>query len=154
MSPFYGCGSSVSRLRSNYKETVYFLPQSLQEYLVLTSSSLEGWKAASTLKSPGGFEPATPRLEIQTIALAQDPKVLGSNPNYMLGQTLRSQSKDLCDHWIIWDKVHWSTLSEQDCFPTNVVDQSWPWDSQKFLYIILTQIINQASRSELCFTRY
>ena len=35
MAPFYGWGSTVSRLQSHYEETVYFLPLSPQEFLVL-----------------------------------------------------------------------------------------------------------------------
>ena len=35
MTPFYGWGSTVSRLQSHYKETDYFLPFSFQELLVL-----------------------------------------------------------------------------------------------------------------------
>ena len=65
MSPFYGWDSTISRVRSHYKDTVYFLPLSLQEYLELILSTLEGWKAASTLNPPSGFEPATPQLEMQ-----------------------------------------------------------------------------------------
>ena len=33
--PFYGWGSTVSRLQSHYEETVYFLPLGPQEFLVL-----------------------------------------------------------------------------------------------------------------------
>ena len=34
MAPFYGWGSTASRLQSHYKETVYFLPLSFQIFLV------------------------------------------------------------------------------------------------------------------------
>ena len=39
MVPFNGWGSAASRLRSHYKETVYFLPLSSQEVLVLIGST-------------------------------------------------------------------------------------------------------------------
>ena len=35
MLPFYGWGSTASRLQSHYEETVYFLPLSSQKFLVL-----------------------------------------------------------------------------------------------------------------------
>ena len=35
MAPFYGWGSTASRLQSHYKEAVYFLPLSFQIFLVL-----------------------------------------------------------------------------------------------------------------------
>ena len=59
MIPFYGWGSTVSRLRSYYKETVYFLPLGPKEVLRLIwlTSGSEGWKVDSTLKPPSGFEP-------------------------------------------------------------------------------------------------
>ena len=66
MAPFYGCLNAMDLLQGHsLLFTVYFLPLSVQEYLVLISSILEGWKAESTLKPPSGFEPKTPRLGIQ-----------------------------------------------------------------------------------------
>ena len=53
-SPF-GWGSTASRLQSHYEETVCFLPVSSQEFLVLISSTSEGWKAESTLEPPSGL---------------------------------------------------------------------------------------------------
>ena len=35
MTPFYGWGSTASRLQSHYEEAVYFLPLSSQKFLVL-----------------------------------------------------------------------------------------------------------------------
>ena len=67
MTPFYGLGSTVSKLQSHYKDTVYFLALSLQGYLVLISSTLEERKAEPTLKPPSGFQPNTFRLGIQHI---------------------------------------------------------------------------------------
>ena len=54
MAPFYG-----------WEETVYFLPLSPQEVLVLIWSTSEGWKSKFTLEPPSGLEPETPGLGIQ-----------------------------------------------------------------------------------------
>ena len=48
MVTFYGWDS---RLQNHYKETVYFLSPSIQEYLVLISSISKGWKVESTLNN-------------------------------------------------------------------------------------------------------
>ena len=40
-APFYGWGSTASRLQSHYEEVVYFLPLSSQKYLVLIWLTLE-----------------------------------------------------------------------------------------------------------------
>ena len=50
---------------SHFEEAVYFLPLSLQKFLVLTLSTSEGWKVESTLETPSGFEDGTPGLGIQ-----------------------------------------------------------------------------------------
>ena len=50
---------------SHFKEAVYFLPLSPQKFLVLTLSTLEGWKAKSTMEPPSGFEHGTLGLGIQ-----------------------------------------------------------------------------------------
>ena len=65
MVPFYGWGSTVSRLHRHYEEAVYFLPLSSQNFLVLIWSTLEGWKAESTLEPPSGFKHRNPGLGIQ-----------------------------------------------------------------------------------------
>ena len=67
MTPFYGLGSTVSRLQSHYKETFYFLPLKTQEFLVLILSTSEGRKAESTLEPPSGFKLKTPGLENQSL---------------------------------------------------------------------------------------
>ena len=41
---------------SHFEEAVYFLPFSSQKFLVLILSTLEGWKAESTLELPSGFD--------------------------------------------------------------------------------------------------
>ena len=65
MAPFYQWSSNVWKIQSHYEETVYLLPRSPQEYLVLISATLKEWKAESTLKPPSDFEPGTHRLVIQ-----------------------------------------------------------------------------------------
>ena len=55
MAPFYGCGSTVLRLKYQYEKTVYLLLQSPEEFIVLIWSRSEGWKAKSTVESP--FKP-------------------------------------------------------------------------------------------------
>ena len=65
MAPFYGWGSTASRLEPHFEEAVYFLSLSFQKFLVPISSSSEGWKSESTLESPSGFEQRTPGLGIQ-----------------------------------------------------------------------------------------
>ena len=51
--------------KSYFEEAVYFLQLSSQKFLVLILSSLEGWKAESTLEPLSGFEHGTPGLGIQ-----------------------------------------------------------------------------------------
>ena len=65
MTPFYGWGSTVSRLQSHYEETIYFLPLNSQKYLVLIWSTSEGWKAESALEPTSGFELGVPVFGIQ-----------------------------------------------------------------------------------------
>ena len=67
MASFYGWGSTISKLQSHYKETVYFLPLIPQEYLVLISSISEGCKVESTLEPLRNFESGTPGLGIQRL---------------------------------------------------------------------------------------
>ena len=50
---------------NHFKEAAYLLPFSSQKFLVLILSTLEGWKAESTLEPPSGFEHKTPGLGIQ-----------------------------------------------------------------------------------------
>ena len=61
----YGWISTVSRRQSHYEETVYFLPQSFQEYPVLISSISEGWKVESTLGPLSDLESGVPELGIR-----------------------------------------------------------------------------------------
>ena len=79
---FSRLGLTILRLQRNYGNRVDFLPLSLRKYLELISSTLEGRKVASTLKPPYTIE------SHYTIALASDPKVVGSNLNYILCQDL------------------------------------------------------------------
>ena len=64
MIPFYRWGSPVSRLQSHYKETVYFLPLSPREFLILIWSTSEGWNAEFNLIPPSSSEPGTPGVRI------------------------------------------------------------------------------------------
>ena len=52
-------GVQLPQSSSHFEEAVYFLPLSPQKFLVLTLSTLEGWKAESTLEPPSGFEYGT-----------------------------------------------------------------------------------------------
>lgn len=61
----YRWGSSVLRLQNHCKETVYFLPRSPQDVLVLIWSALDGWKAESILELPRVFECGIPGFWIQ-----------------------------------------------------------------------------------------
>ena len=69
MASFYELGSAASRVKSHYKETVYFLPLSLWKFLVLFSwcITLEGCKADLSMEPPNGLEPGTPGLRIQRL---------------------------------------------------------------------------------------
>ena len=60
MFPFYGWGSTASKLQGHYKDAVYFLPVSSQEFLVLIWPTSEGWKIESNFESPSGFEHGDP----------------------------------------------------------------------------------------------
>ena len=64
MHPFYGWGSTASRLQIHYEEGFYFLPLSFPKFMVLISSTSEEWKAESTLEPPSRFQHGTPGLGI------------------------------------------------------------------------------------------
>ena len=63
--PLFMDGVQLPQGKSHFKEAVYFLTLSYQKPLVLISSTLEGWKAKSTLEPPSGFEYRTLGLGIQ-----------------------------------------------------------------------------------------
>ena len=91
MALFYVWCSTVSRIRIHYKETVTFRSPGVPGIRFI---NLERIKAESTLEPLTGFESGTPWLEIQllnhyTIASTQDPKVLGSDPKYMVDRVLK-----------------------------------------------------------------
>ena len=65
--PLFMDGDQLPQCYSHFKEVVYFLPFSSQKFLVLISSTSEGWKAESTLQPPSGFEHGTLGLGIQCI---------------------------------------------------------------------------------------
>ena len=66
MVPFDGWGSIDSGLEP-LKEEVYFLPLSSQKFLVLILSTLERWKAKSSLELLSSFEQGNPGLRIQRL---------------------------------------------------------------------------------------
>ena len=66
-NPFLWMGLTVSRLQGRYEETVYFLPLSSREFLVLNLSTSEGWMSESTLERSSSFEIGTPWLGIQCL---------------------------------------------------------------------------------------
>ena len=65
MAPFYGRGSTASRLLSHFEEIVYFLILSSQKFLVLIWSTSERWMAEPILEPPSGSKHRTPGLGIQ-----------------------------------------------------------------------------------------
>ena len=67
MAPFYGWGSTASRLQSHFEEADYFLLPRSQKVLVLIWSYSEGWKAELTLEPPSGFEHGAPGLGIRRL---------------------------------------------------------------------------------------
>ena len=66
MAPFMD-GAQLAQGYSHFEEAVYFLPLSSQKFLVLISSTSEGWKAELTLETPSGLEHGTPWLGIQRL---------------------------------------------------------------------------------------
>ena len=66
MIPFYGWGSTASRLEPFRGDSLLFATFS-QEFLVPILSTSEGWKAESTSEAPSGFEHKIPRLGIQRL---------------------------------------------------------------------------------------
>ena len=66
MAPFYGWGSTASRLEPLRGGSLHLSPSS-QKSLVLILSTSEGRKAESTLEPPSGFEHGTPGLGIQRL---------------------------------------------------------------------------------------
>ena len=62
----FNCLKATEPLRQ-WHDTVSFSLFSLQEFLVLNWSTLEGWKAELTLKPFSGFEPRTHELGLQLL---------------------------------------------------------------------------------------
>ena len=69
MGPFPGWGSTISKLQCHYEETFYFLPLSPQEYIVLSWTTSEGWKAEMTSEPPSDLETGTPRLGMSLLLI-------------------------------------------------------------------------------------
>ena len=66
MAPFYGWGSTASRLEPLWGGSLLFTTE-FPDILVLTLLTSEGWKAESTLELPSGFEHGTPGFGIQRL---------------------------------------------------------------------------------------
>ena len=64
MVPFYGWGLTASRLEPLQGGSLLFTTNSLK-FMVLISSTSEGWMDESTLEPPSGFEHGTSELGIQ-----------------------------------------------------------------------------------------
>ena len=64
MAPFYGWGSTASRLQPLRGGSLLFTTE-FPDILVLTLSTSEGGKAELTLEPPSGFEHGIPGLGIQ-----------------------------------------------------------------------------------------
>ena len=58
-------GVQLLQDKSHFEEAIYFITLSSQKFLILILSTLEGWKAESTLQPPNGFDPEIPGLGIQ-----------------------------------------------------------------------------------------
>ena len=82
MAPFYGWGSTVSRLQSHYEENAYFLPFSSQEFLAFNWLTSEGWKAELTLEPACGFESQTEHLQQWEIYNIKDFCCYSERPNF------------------------------------------------------------------------
>ena len=65
--PLFIDGVQLPQRLSHFEEAAYFLPLSSQKSLALILSTLEGWKAESTLEPTSGFERRTPGLRIQRL---------------------------------------------------------------------------------------
>ena len=102
MVPFYRSGSTISRLQSHYKESVFFLPLSLQEYR---------WKSESTLEPTSGFLNPRP-LDWESSTLTTRPLLQinfqTSIPLRCLDlQGISQEGKKLCDLPELGKKCSW-----------------------------------------------
>ena len=55
MAPFYGWGSTASRLQRHYEETAYFLPLSFQKFVILIRSTTKDERLRRTVSHPVVF---------------------------------------------------------------------------------------------------
>ena len=65
--PLFMDGVQLPQGYRHFEKAVYFLPFSSQKFLALILSTLEGWKAESTLEPRSGFEHGTSGLGIQCL---------------------------------------------------------------------------------------
>ena len=84
MTPFYGQGSTTSRLQSHFKEAAYFLPLSSQNFLVFVLLTFEGLKAELILEPLSCFEHGIQQLNHYTILIKIIKHHKGTNI-YQLG---------------------------------------------------------------------
>ena len=82
-------GVQLPQGQSHFEEAIHFLPLSSQKFLVLTLSTLEGWKAESTLKPPTGFECETSGLGMPQKILPQLSNEIRMSQNIVLNRTIR-----------------------------------------------------------------
>ena len=75
MAPFYGLGSTASRLEPLQEGSLLFIT-SPQKFMVLTLSTSKGWKAESTLEPPSGFERLEPLREGSLLFITSPQKFL------------------------------------------------------------------------------
>ena len=64
MSPFYGWGSTASRLEPLQGGSLLLFTTKFPEIPGTILSTSEGWTAELTLEPPSGFEPGIPELGI------------------------------------------------------------------------------------------
>ena len=69
MATFYVWGSTVSRVQSHYEETVHSLPLSLQDCLVLISSTSKEWRLSQTWKHLLVLKPGPLDLECSILTI-------------------------------------------------------------------------------------
>ena len=77
MAPFYGWGSTASRLESHFEEAVYFLPLSSQKLLVLMDEKLNRARSHPVVLNTGP-------LDLESSALTTRPLLHKNYVNLIL----------------------------------------------------------------------
>ena len=86
-APFYGWGSTVSRLQSHYKETVYFLPLGPQDFLVLIQYSFSPRKGPwshSAVLNRGSLDWESSSLTIRPLLFRVTHRFLYMSKHYSI----------------------------------------------------------------------